>query len=56
MYFNVVVSESDSPLDFLAFKFGCDIEKAQKFCELVLKTSDYRVEIIPVLIEEEKEE
>ena len=56
MYYNVVVKNYiDYSGDQLVFHFGDDFEEAKQFAELILKKSDYFVEIIPIL-EDKKEE
>lgn len=56
MYFNVVISDSEETNYYsnqLVFHFGKNLEKAKEFAKLILKISDYYVEIIPLLDKEE---
>ncbi len=59
MYYNVVVSDKDYTEQFynqLVFHFYDDMEKALKFVELILKNSEFLVQIIPVPIDNEENE
>ena len=51
MYFNVVIHEVEECMqgNYLVFHFGNNLEKAKKFCEQILKISNYYVEIVPIL-------
>ena len=53
MHFDVVVSGYEEEF---TFHFYDDMEKVKEFCRQIIESSDYFVKIIPILIEEEKEE
>ena len=57
MYFNVVIHEAEECIqgNYLVFHFGNNLEKAKKFCEQILKISNYYVEIVPILKDKKEE-
>lgn len=57
MYYNVVIKDSDgySWNNELIFHFENDMQKALEFCEIVLKTSNNFVEILPFVDNESED-
>lgn len=57
MYFNVVIHEVEECMagNYLVFHFGNNLEEAKKFCEQILKISNYYVEIVPILKEKKED-
>ena len=57
MYFNVVIHEVKECMteNYLVFHFGNNLEEAKKFCEQILKISNYYVEIVPILKEKKED-